>query len=697
MSLPQTLPTRPAHPTRTWHKAALAAILLLAAFLNFYAIGQEGFGNLYYAAAVKSMAGDWHAFFFNSFDPAGFVSVDKPPLGLWFQVVSVWIFGFEGWALMLPQALAGALSVLALYHLVRRVFGPTAGIVAALALAVTPISVAANRNNTMDSSLALFSLLAAWGISLAAEKGKLRWLLLCAVLVGIGFNIKMLQAYLVLPAFFLLYLFAAPLPAWKRIGHLALAVVVLLVISLSWAVAVDLTPAEARPYVGSSQDNTVMELIIGHNGMSRLLPRGLRSLLGLGDQAPGPYPPGNPPGGGDQPYLPPPYQPGYILPYPPASQPGGSLPDPAYDRPAGNQPQLPAGMQPNLQQPVPPVSGDGMFTQETGERGLLRLFNRQLAGQITWLLPLAFLGGLAILWQPTGGRRFDLRRQAAFLWLAWLLPQMAFFSYANLFHRYYLCMMAPGVAALVGAGLVAMAEDFRARGWKGWLLPLSLAATAILQAVFLSYFPTWGIWMAPLILCLAGAAVLFMLLQRLTPGVPHSLALAAATLGLFALLVAPCAWSLTPILYGGDTGLPYAGPELAESARQGANERREQRADRLTQFLVDNHQGETYLLATMRAGDAAPFILSTGQAVMAMGGFSGSDPILTAEELSEMIRQGEARFFLLTGGNAQGELAAFIRQQCSQAPPAGLGLPVPPAGQEAQNAPQIFDCGNLEP
>ncbi len=152
---------------RRQHGLALAAVLLLAAFLHFFQLEQEGYGNLYYAAAVRSQLGNWHNFFFNSFDPGGFVTVDKPPLGLWVQVGSAALLGFSGLGLLLPQAFSGLLSVLLLFHLVRRTFGPTAGLLAALALAVTPICVAANRNNTMDGLLVLVLLLAAWATLLA--------------------------------------------------------------------------------------------------------------------------------------------------------------------------------------------------------------------------------------------------------------------------------------------------------------------------------------------------------------------------------------------------------------------------------------------------------------------------------------------------------------------------------------------------
>jgi len=131
----------------------LILLFLLAFSLRFFRIGQDGFGNLYYAATVQSLLTSWHNFFFASFDPAGFVSVDKPPLGFWIQALSVLVFGFHGWSLILPQALAGSLSVLVLYKLVQRTFGETAGLLAALILAVTPISVATARNNTPDSLL----------------------------------------------------------------------------------------------------------------------------------------------------------------------------------------------------------------------------------------------------------------------------------------------------------------------------------------------------------------------------------------------------------------------------------------------------------------------------------------------------------------------------------------------------------------
>ncbi len=625
--------------TRTWHRLALVGILLLAVFLHFFRLEQEGYANLYYAAAVKSQLTSWHNFFFNSFDPGGFVTVDKPPLGLWVQTASAALFGLEnsGVSLLLPQAVAGVLSVLLLYHLVRRTFGPTAGLTAALVLAVTPISVAANRNNTMDSLLVLVLLLAAWAVIRAAETGRLRWLLLCAALVGLGFNIKMLQAFLVVPAFYLLYLVGAPVRWWKRLLHLGLTTVVLLVVSFAWVVAVDLTPAEARPYVGSSTDNSMLELIVGHNGLSRLLPGGLRALDRLGDSTAPPSggqpgrPPAAPPSGG-QPGRPP------AAPLPPRGGPGN--PAGNFPPPGGRPGQPPAGGA-----PAPGRGGGSPFSHETGEPSLLRLLNQQLAGQISWLLPLAGLGFLAAAWQVRP--RFPLvrRHQNLLLWLAWLLPMLIFFSMANLFHRHYLEMLAPAIAALVGAGVVALWDDYRREGWRGWLLPPALVGSAVFEALILSEFPDWSHWLTPLVvgLCLLAAAVLTIArLARCSnrqawPG-------AVAALGVLALLVPLLVWSSIPVWYGGHSGLPYAGPDLLEDPQRDAPKS----VDQLADYLLANQGDATYLAATPNAQIAAPLILATGEPVMALGGFTGGDPILTVDELAGLVADGTVRFFLVS-------------------------------------------------
>ncbi len=441
----------------------LGAILAGSAYLNFFRLNAQGYANSYYAAAVKSMLASWHNFFFVSFDPGGFVSVDKPPVGFWIQAASAKVFGFSGFSLLFPEALAGVLSVALTYYLVRRVFGVPAGLLAALALALTPISVVTDRNNTIDSLLVLALLLAAWAFIVAAETGRLRWLLLGAFGVGVAFNIKMMEAFLPLPAFYLVYFLGAPVGRWRRIGHLALATVVLLVVSLSWATAVDLTPPSQRPYVGSSSDNSELNLIVGYNGLDRLLPRSFSF---------------------------------------------------------------------------------GSF--ETGAPGPLRMLNHNLAGQISWVLPMAIIGFFAAFWQSRPRRRLDRRQKGLVLWGMWALTELVFFSVANEFHLYYMVTMAPPIAALVGVGVAAMWQDYRWRGIRGWLLPLAIGATAAVQTHILASYPDWTSRLTPLLSGLALVSIVVLLLTWL-PQRRHLTAVifarAAVVAGIAALLVAPTVWT----------------------------------------------------------------------------------------------------------------------------------------------------------
>jgi 4-amino-4-deoxy-L-arabinose transferase-like glycosyltransferase len=249
MSLSTSMPAVPAtQERRKWTEIKLARIplpvillgliVLLAAGLRFYNLSAVGDASQYYTAAVKSMLQSWHNFFFVAAEPGGSVSVDKPPLGLWLQAGSAAIFGVTGVAVVLPQVIAGILSVPVLYALVKRYLGQAAGLIAAFVQAVAPVAIAVERDNTMDATLILFLLLAAWAFIKATESGKLRWLMLGAALVGLGFNTKMMQAFLPVPAFYALYFLGAKV-GWKRkLGQLALTTVVLLAVSLSWAVAV---------------------------------------------------------------------------------------------------------------------------------------------------------------------------------------------------------------------------------------------------------------------------------------------------------------------------------------------------------------------------------------------------------------------------------------------------------------------------
>jgi 4-amino-4-deoxy-L-arabinose transferase-like glycosyltransferase len=702
-----------ARSPRRW---ALAAILSLAACLNFYSLQTIGYANLYYAATVRSMLESWHNFFFVSFDPGGFVSVDKPPLGFWIQAASARLLGFSGFSILLPEALAGVASVGVLYLLLRRVFGTVAGLLAALFLALTPISVVTNRNNTIDSLLVLTVLLGAYAVSRAVERESLRWLLLCALLMGLGFNIKMLEAFLVVPAFAMVYLLGAPLGWWRRLRHLALAGAALLAVSLSWVLAVDLTPASARPYVGSSGSNSELALALGYNGLQRLLGTVFRipSNVAAGAGAPSASAPGGP---------------------------GGAI--------------------------------------ENGAQGLFRLLNAQLGGQASWLLALGLLGLLASGWglrprallaalmrrlrsrpnapDALGAAHLTREQSALVLWASWTLTQIVFFSVAGFFHRYYLVMLAPGVAALAGVGVVLLWRDYRDQpvtSFRGWLLPLTLVVTAITQGIILADYTGWNAWMTPLVVGGALVVAVALVWYRLTalrsvgalsaareedsagwvegaqhaaparvPGTPPHRAygpLLAVALGVAVLLVGPVTWTTVALANSTSGVLPSAGPTTAAAQvgasqgsfqggfqppaigafgpppgrpalgrpagapafTQGAAGLQDQADSQLVAYL-EAHQGSaTFLFATLSSQTAAPYIIATGKPIMTLGGFSGSDQILTLSQLETLVHEGQVRYFLLPGrggfggagpGSGNDQLVQWIESHATAVPTSAYG------------------------
>ncbi|MFI7131864.1 ArnT family glycosyltransferase [Nonomuraea sp. NPDC050153] len=260
-----------------WSRPAMWAVLAVAFVL--YAWGLSGNANEYYAAAILSGTQSWKAFFFGALDAGSFITVDKPPLALWVMGLSARIFGYGTWSMLLPQALAGVAAVGLVYSAVRRAcsgrtYADAAALVAAVVMTLTPITVAINRDNNPDTILVLLLVLAAWFCLESLRTGRLRSLLVCALFVGLGFNAKMLQAYLVVPAFALAYLLCAGVPWLKRVGHLLAAGVVMLVSSAWWMAIVDLWPADSRPYVGGSTDNSVWDLVIGYNGLGRIFGQG---------------------------------------------------------------------------------------------------------------------------------------------------------------------------------------------------------------------------------------------------------------------------------------------------------------------------------------------------------------------------------------------------------------------------------------
>ncbi|GCE28842.1 mannosyltransferase [Dictyobacter alpinus] len=738
-TIEQNPPERDMVISRLWQRIALGAVLLLAVFMDFFQLGQNGYGNAYYAAGVRSMTDSWHNFFFVSFDPGGFVTVDKPPLGFWLQTLSAKIFGFTPFSIFLPQALCGVLAVWLLYRLVTRHFGPVAGLLAGLALAVTPISVVTNRNNTIDGTLALVLLLAAWAVIHAAESGKLRWLLLSAVFVGLGFNVKMAEAYLVVPALGLTYLLCAPRKVWTRVWHLLLALLVMFVLSLSWALAVDLTPASMRPYVGSTQDNSELSLAFGYNGLNRLRFGGNGFGGGGGRTRPENANPTTPP------------QSRTTASQAPVSYRSTAAPTPT---PTATNRQFPGGGQ------FPRGNGAGrQFAagpggMQNGGAGPLRLLGVTLGGQIGWLLPFALIALIALLVQQRFRFQGNKRQIALVLWGMWLLTMATFFSVDGSFHQYYMTELSPGIAALVGIGLVGMWRAYRGETWDGWLLPLALALTAVAQIYMLTSYPDWSLWLSPIIGILTALVVIALIVFRARPrlnrfGRVSRLFGSLALPGLLVLLVAPTIWSGYSVLRNVESSSPTAGPTVqtdaianfpdfpgfpgrtgaAGSTRGGQNAAARAiggfggggNANPALVSYLEQHQGtDKFLLATASSNTADSIIMSTNKPVMALGGFSGGDPILTTTDLQKLISNGTVRYFWLSSASSntsgrtttpgqfnpvtaggfgrQNQDSTWVTSNCQLVPTSAWQTSSSSTGAISQQAGnQLYDCATTKP
>ena len=609
---------------RFWEWLGLFSILVLAAGLRLWGLDQNGFGNPYYAAAVRSMLMNWHNFFFVSFDPVGWVSVDKPPVSLWIQTFSAKLLGFSGFSLIFPQVIEGTLSVVLVYFLVRRRFDAWAALIAALAMAVGPICVAVDRYNNTDECLMFVILLAAWALSLAVEKASRGLLLLALALVGVGFNTKMMVAFIILPTFYLLYWVGAVVPWKRRFADLTIGSLVLAMVALSWPLAVDFTPASQRPFVGSTQDNSMISLSLGWNGFQRLLSR----------RRGGPT-------------------------VPTAASPitANPIPTPSTDSAASQTPpqniQRDANGNPVSQNRRGNRGGGGM---STGQPGPLRLADPNMAGQSIWFLPLVLLGFWAAFKKVPLRWPLEKHHASLLLWLGWFLTYALVFSFMKgAMHTYYIVMLAPPLAALTGIGARALWKSFIA-GDKHWfLLPTAFLFTLLWQVYIWSAYPHWEPVVTP-IMTGAGLAIGILAVLRI-PVQKGNLSKGWMptffVIGLTFFFVSPVIWSLTaievadhsveanPNLLSGNGGQAFGGfgGEVDE--------------DKLVAFLDAHEINPKYFLVAQNSQAVSSIIINTGKPAISIGGFMGGDPTITLDQFIAKVKAGEFRY-MLVGGMGRG-------------------------------------------
>ena len=645
---------------------AVSAIITLAAWLRCWRLDQNGTGNSYYAAAVRSMLVSWSNFFFGSFDPTGLVTVDKPPVALWVQGISARTLGFNGFSLLLPQALMGTASVAILYLMVRRVFGFAPALVAALVLAMTPIAVAVDRDNLPDSLLTMLLLLAAGALIRATETGQWRWLITSIVFVGVGFNVKMLAAFIVLPTFYLVYFIAAPLKRLTRAGRLSVATVILAFVSLSWCLVVEVLPKSSRPYIGGSKNNSALELALGYNGLGRVFggsgnmgprgPMGSPGQLGRRPFGNGSTPPG----------------PGGPFPLPPAMD-----DDSAGTAPPGFPPMIPTAGGPGGFPPGGPGSflpspPGGGFPGPGGRRfgppgfggtpGILRFTGLPLAEQITWLFPLAAIGALAFVLQHEWLQKWGADQIAVCTWMGWLGTHWIVFSFAQgIFHEYYTIVLGPAVAALAGVGVTALWKTMNDSGWRSSLLPTTILATGGWQTYLIAQHAGFRYGLVPGVLgtvCL-GTALLVSRdsLRRNWPQIAWGTA--GGAIGLTSLLIGPTVWSVGTTMTPAVSIMPtanvsaIAGSPSPNFPMPGLD-MKPQALTTLVEFLRTNRRGEKYLVASLTSMEVAPLIIHTGEPAVSLGGFMGADPVITKDRFIDLVKAGQLRFVIMGGGPGNG-------------------------------------------
>ncbi|MEA2620401.1 MAG: hypothetical protein QOC97_1174 [Chloroflexota bacterium] len=585
----------------TWIAVATLGILALAAVLYIVNLTVSGYANTYYSAAAVAGSQSWSAWFFGSIDAGNFITVDKPPLGTMLLGLSVRLFGLSSWSILLPQALAGVATVGVLMAAVRRSFGSIEAIIAGLVAALTPAAVLIFRYDDPDALLTLLLVVAAYALVRALEAGRLRWVILAASFVGLGFLTKYLQAWLVLPAFALTWAIAAPGSVRRRLAGLAVAFATVIVVSGWWVAIVELIPVTSRPYIGGSQTNSVIDLLLGYDGLGRIFGQGAGVLGGGGgggfSGVPGILRLFNAEFGG---------QIGWLLP-------------------------LAVG-----------ATGLGLWIRRHAPRTDARRAGYLLWG--SWLavhvIVFSFMPGIihsyyAVIMAPAVGALVG-----AGVMEAWRLRSRTAWGGIVL------------GAAIVGSAVWAWALLERTPDFAPGL-GIAIVSVAILVAVVVA-MPAQAAWRGGTALVAGlGMAVL----------VAGPAAYAFDTMGTAysggTVSAGPTAVGARngPGFAGGGGPLGFAGGggggfgSGAGGAPDGAGA---QVDDAVTAYLVANRGGATWIVAVSGADRAGSIELATGLPVMAMGGFNGGDPAPTLDQLKAYVATGQLRYVLLSSGGGPG-------------------------------------------
>ena len=652
-------------PSAVVRRLSLGALLVATGVLYLWNLSINGWANSFYAAAIQAGSKSWKAWFFGSSDMANSITVDKPPASLWIPGLSARIFGMNSWSMLVPNALMGVAAVALLYVITRRYFGHWAGILASGVLALVPVSAMMFRFNNPEALLILLMVAAVWATMRAVEDGRWRWMILTGVFIGFGFLTKQLQVMLIVPAVALTYFAFGPRTWAVRLGQCFAALGALIVSAGWWILAVELWPKDSRPWIGGSQNNSILELTLGYNGLGRLngnetgsvMPGGGGRGYEMGAQVGG-YAPGGQTGGFG----------GYL----PAGMSGGGMGGPGMGGPGGGR--------------------GGMW----GSTGFWRMFEPEQGGQISWLIPTGLILAVVALVLIGRARRTDPRRAYLVVWGLWLLITMAVFSYmAGIFHSYYTAALAPAVAALVAGG-AAVCWRARERFWVRCWLAAAIWAAAIWGFVLLNRSPDFLPWLRWTMLIVGIASGFMFLLADRSVG-RRPIASAAIITALIAGLAGPLAYTIDtvgstkqgsiisagPRSQGGMFGPGRGGPRGAGNGigRGGMLEMPgmggpggmgggmgmgggygdagggaggllmgSTPSAAVVAKLRENADQFVWVGAATGSNSASGFQLESGYSVMPIGGFNGTDPSPTLEQFKQYVAEGKIHYFI--GGAA---------------------------------------------
>ena len=573
-------------PDPRWARPAFAALLVATAAFWCIGLSRNGWANAFYAAAVQAGTKSWKAFLFGSSDAANAITVDKPPASLWPMEISARIFGVNTWSIQLPQVLLGVASVALLYVIVKKQFGPAAGLIAGATLALTPVATLMFRYDNPDALLVFLMVASVWALLRGVADGRTRWLVLCGVLLGLGFLTKQLQVLLVMPGLALTYLISGPPRLRVRFAQLFAGLGAMLVAAGWWVLLVELWPADSRPYIGGSENNSFLDLTFGYNGLGRLM-------------------------GGD------------------SNTPGGG----------GAPPDMPSGFSPFGHAGIA-----RMFTGESGAQiswllpaalvllvvGLVATWRRPRtdAHRAQYLVWGGWLIGTAGVFSFMSGLFHDYYTVA----LAPAVAALVAIGAVDLWQRrektWAVAVLAVTTAVTGGWAWVLLGRTPDFVGWLRWVI----LAAAVVAAVALAITALPALRRPRVQLAAAG------------------IALAMALAGPLSYSIQTVTVSHTGGVVTAGPQIPGQGMPGMPAAAGGPVQTDNQVSAQVATTLSANGDSYTWIAAIPGSTEAGYYQLATDLPVMALGGFGSADPAPTLEQFQDHVANGRVHYYIATTG-----------------------------------------------